>query len=96
MSRGGAGNGYTNVVMPAPAARATFVVPASPAAISVSHRGKRCGKTAAVDDVPLARNDDAMPAFLLNVIPAAVAGVVFAGVAAAVLLIGTRQRRSSA
>ena len=34
---------------------------------------------------PLARNDDAMPAFLLNVVPVAVAGVVFAGVAAAIM-----------
>lgn len=34
---------------------------------------------------PLGRNDDAMPAFLLNVVPVAVAGVVFAGVAAAIM-----------
>jgi len=34
---------------------------------------------------PLARNDDAMPAFLVNAVPVAVAGVVFAGVAAAIM-----------
>lgn len=34
---------------------------------------------------PLVRNDDAMPAFLLNAVPVAVAGVVFAGVAAAIM-----------
>lgn len=34
---------------------------------------------------PLARNDDAMPAFLLNAVPVAVAGIVFAGVAAAIM-----------
>ncbi len=34
---------------------------------------------------PLARNDDAMPAFLVHAVPAALAGVVFAGVAAAIM-----------
>lgn len=34
---------------------------------------------------PLARNDDAMPAFLMNAVPVALAGVVFAGVAAAIM-----------
>lgn len=34
---------------------------------------------------PLARNDDAMPAFLLAAVPVALAGVVFAGVAAAIM-----------
>jgi Na+/proline symporter len=33
----------------------------------------------------LARNDDAMPAFLLHAVPVAVAGLVFAGVAAAIM-----------
>jgi len=34
---------------------------------------------------PLTRNDDAMPAFLLAAVPVALAGVVFAGVAAAIM-----------
>lgn len=34
---------------------------------------------------PLARNDDAMPAFLVAAVPTALAGVVFAGVAAAIM-----------
>jgi Na+/proline symporter len=34
---------------------------------------------------PLVRNDDAMPAFLMATVPMAVAGVVFAGVAAAIM-----------
>ncbi|MEA3244561.1 MAG: hypothetical protein U9Q74_00245 [Gemmatimonadota bacterium] len=34
---------------------------------------------------PLARNDDAMPAFLVHAVPVALAGVVFAGVAAAIM-----------
>ncbi|MBM4192824.1 MAG: hypothetical protein FJ202_00390 [Gemmatimonadetes bacterium] len=34
---------------------------------------------------PLARNDDAMPAFLMHGVPVALAGIVFAGVAAAIM-----------
>lgn len=34
---------------------------------------------------PLARNDDAMPAFLFHAVPTVVAGVVFAGIAAAIM-----------
>lgn len=37
------------------------------------------------DIAPLARNDDAMPAFLVHAVPPVLAGVVFAGVAAAIM-----------